>query len=287
LHPRLTLENASYSYPLPGRGEVPALSDISLGVEPAEILCVGGANGSGKSTLAQVCAGLLVPSSGSVYYEGKKVNGRKDLLELRKKIGLLFQSPEDQLFANTVEKDISFGPHNHGLRGDDLKARVSQAAALFDLSLDELGGRSPFSLSGGEKRRVALAGVFALEPEVLVLDEPFIGMDFDSRKHMQALLGRLRENNGTSIIIITHELSGSWSLADRYALLAAGRLERLQNRAELVSSGADLGTLGLRLPQWGLLANRLERMGVVVEDPADPRALARALCSIAEVGDGR
>lgn len=287
MHPRLTLENVSYSYPLPGRGEAAAISDISLQVEPAEILCIGGANGSGKSTLAQVCAGLLTPSSGSVHYLDKKVESHKELLELRRKVGLLFQSPEDQLFADTVEKDISFGPRNHGLGGADLEARVRRAAALFDLSLEELGGRSPFSLSGGEKKRVALAGVIALEPEVLVLDEPFIGMDFDSRQHMQALLVRLRDGSGTSIIIITHELSSSWSLADRYALLAGGRLERLQSRAGLVSSEADLISLGLRLPQWGVLANRLARMGVVVEDPSDPPALARAICTIREAGDGR
>ena len=287
MHPRLTLENVSYSYPLPGRGEVPALSGISLRVEPAEILCIGGANGSGKSTLAQVCAGLLMPSSGSVRYQDKKVERHKDLLELRRKVGLLFQSPEDQLFADTVEKDISFGPRNHGLRGADLEARVRRAAELFDLSLEELGARSPFSLSGGEKRRVALAGVIALDPEVLVLDEPFIGMDFDSRRHMKALLGRLRDTSGTSIVIITHELSSSWSLADRYAMLAGGRFESLQNRSELISNEADLSALGLRLPQWGLLANRLEKMGVVVLDPADPLALARAVCSIREAGDGR
>ena len=287
MHPRLTLENVSYSYPLPGRKEAAAISDISLRVEPAEILCIGGANGSGKSTLAQVCAGLLVPSSGSVHYRDKKVESHKDLLELRRKVGLLFQSPEDQLFADTVERDISFGPRNLGLRGADLEARVWQAAASFDISLEELGGRSPFSLSGGEKRRVALAGVIALEPEVLVLDEPFISMDFDSRQHMQTLLGRLRDDSGTSIIMITHELSGAWSLADRYAVLAGGRLIYQQSRAELISSEPDLIELGLRLPQWGVLANRLEKMGIVVEDPADPQALARAICSIRETADGR
>jgi energy-coupling factor transport system ATP-binding protein len=283
----MTLENVLYSYPLPGRGEVPALSDISLRVEQAEILCIGGANGSGKSTLAQICAGLLIPSSGSVLYQGEKVDKHKDLLRLRRKVGLLFQSPEDQLFADTVEKDISFGPRNHGLRGAELEAKVRHAAELFDLSLDELGGTSPFTLSGGEKRRVALAGVIALDPEVLVLDEPFIGMDFDSREHITALLGRLRETSGTSIIIITHELSSSWSLADRYAMLASGRLENLQTRAELVRNERDLGTLGLRLPQWGLLANGLAKLGVSVEDPADPLTLARAVCSIMEGSDDR
>jgi energy-coupling factor transport system ATP-binding protein len=256
-------------------------------VKSAEILCIGGANGSGKSTLAQICAGLLTPSSGSVYYLDKKVESRNNLLELRKKVGLLFQSPEDQLFADTVEKDISFGPRNRGLRGAELDARVRTAASLFDLSLEELGGRSPFTLSVGEKRRVALAGVLALEPEVLVLDEPFIGMDFDARQHMQSLLGRLRDDRGTSIVIITHELSSSWLLADRYALLAGGGVERLQSRSELVEKERDLIALGLRLPQWGVLANSLKEMGIFVEDPADPLALARAICSIREGSDGR
>lgn len=287
MHPRLTLENVSYSYPLPGRGEAPALSSISLRVEPSEVLCIGGANGSGKSTLAQVCAGLLVPSSGSVHYLGKRVDGRKDLLGLRRKVGLLFQSPEDQLFADTIEKDISFGPRNHGLRGAELKERVREAAALFDFDLDRSGGKSPFALSEGEKRRVALAGVIALDPEVLILDEPFIGMDYDSRAHLQSLLERLRSRQGTSIVIVTHELATAWSLADRYAILSGGRLDLLQSRADLVSSEAELAPLGLRLPQWGVLANRLRRMGIAVDDPADPRSLARAICSIREAGDGR
>lgn len=284
---RLTLEDVSYSYPLPGREEAPALSGVGLEVAPGEVLCVAGANGSGKSTLAQVCAGLLVPTTGSVLYGGKPVEGRSGLLELRRKVGLLFQSPEDQLFADTVEKDMSFGPRNHGLRGDELSRVVSDAAALVDLPLEKLGGRSPFSLSEGEKRRVALAGVLALEPEVLLLDEPFIGLDAAGRDRLKSSLSRYGERKDASIVIVTHELSDSWDLADRFALLSAGRLERTMSRMGLISGGFDVRAVGMRLPQCGVLARELVLLGAPVDDPADPRCLAEAIACVREVGGGR
>ena len=140
---RLKLEDVSYSYPLPGREDAPALQGASLSVEPGEVFCIAGANGSGKSTLAQVCAGLLAPTSGSVLYGREAVVGRGVLRGFRRKVGLLFQSPEDQLFADTVAKDIAFGPRSHGIKGEELEAAVSRAAGLVGLSLDELGARSP------------------------------------------------------------------------------------------------------------------------------------------------
>jgi energy-coupling factor transporter ATP-binding protein EcfA2 len=130
---RLRLEDISYSYPLPGRDEAPALTSISMAVEPGEVLCLAGANGSGKSTLAQVCTGLLIPASGSLYYGDKKVEGRGALREFRRKAGLLFQNPEDQLFADTVSKDIAFGPRNHGVKGEELHKRVRDSAAMVGL----------------------------------------------------------------------------------------------------------------------------------------------------------
>lgn len=284
---RLTLEDVSYSYPLPGREESPAIAGVTMDVEPGEVLCVAGANGSGKSTLAQVCAGLLAPSGGRLLYGDRHIDGRAALRELRQKVGLVFQSPEDQLFADTVEKDISFGPRNHGVRGQELEARVREAASLVRLPIEELGKRSPFSLSEGEKRRVALAGVLALAPEVLVLDEPFIGLDFDGREHLRAALEQYREARETSVIIVTHDLVNSWRLADRFALLSSGRLARMETRTELLTGGTDLSDLGMRLPQWGVLAGELERLGFRVEDPADPASLARAVASCREAGCGR
>jgi energy-coupling factor transport system ATP-binding protein len=280
------LQDVSYSYPLPGAEEAPALSGIDIEVMPGEILCVAGPNGSGKSTLAQVCAGLVVPTAGRLLFDGDPVEGRAALRGLRKKVGLVFQSPEDQLFADTVRKDISFGPRNHGLRGPELERRVEEAAAVVDLPLDELGARSPFSLSGGEMRRAALAGVLALQPRVLVLDEPFIGLDHDGREHLRAALERYRKNRETSVLIVTHDLGDSWRIADRFALLSKGNLIRLEQRRELVS-GRDLSTLGMQLPQWGVLARELASRGMTAEDPADPAALAGAIAARLEATDGR
>lgn len=281
----LTLESVSYSYPLPGEGESAALDGIDLQVERGEIVCVAGPNGSGKSTLAQVCAGLLVPSSGRLLFDGRRVESRAELRGLRQRIGMVFQSPEDQLFAGTVTADIAFGPRNHGLRGAELEKRVRSAATIVDLSLERFGERSPFSLSEGEKRRVALAGVLALEPDVLVLDEPFIGLDHDGREHLKAALERYRERRETSVLVVTHDLADTWRLADRFALLSGGRLVRVESSRELVS-GYDLGSLDMRLPQWGVLARELVSGGAEVADPADPAELARAIASILEARHG-
>lgn len=274
---RLRLEDVSFAYPLGGRDEAAALSGVSMSVEPGDVLCLAGPNGSGKSTLAQVCTGLLPPASGALYYGERRIEGRSALLQFRRSAVLLFQNPEDQLFADTVAKDIAFGPRNHGLRGDELTRRVRDSAALVGLPLHELEGRSPFSLSGGEQRRAALAGVLALEPEVLVLDEPFIGLDYEGRTGLAEALLRYRDEREASIVIVTHDLSNAWSLSTRFGLIADGKLLSLQTRDEMLAADADLTSLGMQLPQWGALARELVRAGISVADPADPRSLAGAM----------
>lgn len=274
---RLRLEDVSFSYPLGGRDEAAALSGVTMSVEPGDVLCLAGPNGSGKSTLAQVATGLLAPASGAIYYGEERIEGRSALLKFRRSAGLLFQNPEDQLFADTVAKDIAFGPRNHGLRGDELARRVRDSASLVGLPLEELEGRSPFSLSGGEQRRAALAGVLALEPEVLVLDEPFIGLDYEGRSSLAQALLRYRDEREASIVIVTHDLADAWSLSNRFGLIADGKLLSLQTRDEMLSTEADLTSLGMQLPQWGALARELIRAGIVVADPADPRSLAGAM----------
>lgn len=284
---RLRLEGVEYSYPLPGKGEARAVDGITITVEPGDVLCLAGANGSGKSTLAQVCAGLLSPTAGSVFYGEERIEGRGALRRFRPKAGLLFQNPEDQLFADTVEKDIAFGPRNRGIRDDELATRISDSAAMVGLSLDELGSRSPFSLSEGQKRRAALAGVLALEPELLILDEPFIGLDYEGRRSLETALRKYREEKGASIIIVTHELSHVWTLATVFGLISEGRLARFETREGLLSGDTDLADLGMQLPQWGVLARELLRGGVSLSDPADPRAVAGAIAVSREGRDGR
>jgi len=283
---RLRLEDVTFSYPLPGKDEAAALEGVTLSVEPNSVLCLAGANGSGKSTLAQVCTGLLAPTSGALYYGEERIEGRGTLREFRRKVGLLFQNPEDQLFADTVEKDIAFGPRNHGLKGDELSRRVSESAQLVGLSLEKLGARSPFSLSEGEKRRAALAGVLALDPEVLVLDEPFIGLDYEGRHSLESSLERYRDERGASIVIVTHELSHVWSLATAFGLISEGRLVRFETREQLLSGDTDIGALGMHLPQWGALARELLRAGISIGDPTDPRALAGAMAERRGAGGG-
>ncbi len=281
---RLSLKDVSFSYPF---HDTIALSGINLETRPGEVLCVAGSNGSGKSTLAQVCTGLLTPTSGSVLYNGKPARGGSRLLNLHRNVGLLFQSPEDQLFADTVRKDIEFGPRNQGLRGDDLATRVIDAARLVGLSLEETGERSPFSLSEGEKRRVALAGVLAMDLKILVLDEPFIGLDRDGREHITSALSSYVENKGATIVLVTHDLSGAWPLASRFALLSEGRLVSIESKVDLMSGKTDMLALGVQLPQWGVLAKELLHAGIAVEDPSDPSCLAKALVRRREVRDGR
>ncbi|MBU4176110.1 MAG: energy-coupling factor ABC transporter ATP-binding protein [Actinobacteria bacterium] len=281
---RLSLKDVSYSYPFQ---DAMALSGINLETRPGEVFCIAGSNGSGKSTLAQICAGLLTPTSGSVLYDGKPARSGSRLLNLHRNVGLLFQSPEDQLFADTVRKDIEFGPRNQGLRGDDLAARVIDAARLVGLPLQDTGGRSPFSLSEGEKRRVALAGVLAMNPEILVLDEPFIGLDHDGREHLISALSSYVENKLATIVLVTHDLSGAWPLASRFALLSESRLVGIESKADLVLGNTDMLALGVRLPQWGVLAKELLHAGIPVEDPSDPSCLAKALVRRREVRDDR
>lgn len=283
---RLRVRDVSYSYP--GKGpESDALHGVSLDVEAGEFLCVAGPNGSGKSTLAQVMAGLLTPGSGTLWYGESAVEGRRGRLALRRKVGLLFQSPEDQLFADTVAEDIAFGPRNRGCRSGELERAVRGAAALVGLPLEELAERSPFSLSGGEKRRVALAGVLALEPEVLILDEPFIGLDHDGRRKLEESLARYRSERGASVVMVTHDLAEAWRLADRFALLSDGRVKGTREASDLVAGDVDLSELGMKLPQWGMLASELLRTGISVSDPADPRAIARAIAGHREGRGGR
>lgn len=274
---RLRLEGVTYSYPLSGRGEAPAVSDVSLAVEPGRVLCLAGPNGSGKSTLAQVCAGLLPLSSGALFYGDARVEGRSAYREFRSRAGMLFQNPEDQLFADTVVADVAFGARNQGLTGEALDRRVEEASRYAGLSLEETGHRSPFSLSGGEQRRAALAGVFAMRPELLLLDEPFIGLDHEGRRALERAVLDYRELTGATVIIVTHELSHVWGLADAFGLLSGGRLIALESRESMAEPGVDLAALGMQLPQWGAVARELLAVGISVEDPADPGALARGL----------
>ncbi len=231
----IKFSQVSYTYPYSGEDRRTALQEISFELPPGEVLCVTGPNGSGKSTLAQLMAGLIKPTYGEVFIDGKRAT--RDLLEdFHSKVGLLFQSPEDQLFADTVWKDIAFGPRNQGLSSESVSRRVQGAAKLMGIDIEELGNRSPFGLSEGEKRRVALAGVLAMEPEVLILDEPTVGQDWENREHMLNSLSEYRAIHESSLVFISHDLDDALKLASRFLLLEEGRVRFTGKFSELIVS---------------------------------------------------
>lgn len=243
----LVLENVSFSYLTGTAAAREVLSGIDLELRPGEVLCLMGRSGSGKSTLLQVMAGLLPPTSGRVLGDGLPLN------EYPPRVGLLLQNPEQQLFAATVFRDVAFGPRMAGLRGRELRRRVEEALHMVGLDPARYGERVPFALSGGEARRVALAGILALEPSYLLLDEPFSGLDGSSRRRIASLLNRLREG-GKGILLVTHDWREVEMLADRVAVLAEGRLA-LQGPPETVARRhPDLSRAGLLPPDLFRLA---------------------------------
>jgi energy-coupling factor transport system ATP-binding protein len=280
----IVLEKVSYVYrsgPLTNQ----ALEDVSLTIEDGEMLALIGHTGSGKSTLAQHLNGLLAPTSGRVLVDGRDVNakdaGRK---ALRLRVGLVFQYPEHQLFEETVYKDVAFGPRNMGLGEADIDARVKEAMETVGLDPKEMGPRSPFELSGGQMRRVALAGVLAMKPRVLVLDEPTAGLDPRGRDF---LLGDIRKLNdaGTTVVLISHSMDDVVRLARRVVVLERGRVVMDGTPREVFSQADRLGEMGLDVPQAFRLARILREGGVALGDAMTMEELADAL-ALAVKGGG-
>jgi energy-coupling factor transport system ATP-binding protein len=223
---RVELQNVRHVYAPGTPFEVEALRDVSLAVEPDEVLGIVGGTGSGKSTLAQHLNLLLEPTSGRVLVDARTLKGG----ELRRRVGLVFQFPEAALFAPTVEEDVAFAPRRLGLDEDVVRQRVRETLEL--LGARHLAGRSPFALSGGEKRRVAIAGVLAMAPEVLVLDEPTAGLDPATREDLLGVLRALRDG-GTSVVMISHDLDEVAEVADRVCVLEKGEVRAVGTPEEV------------------------------------------------------
>lgn len=224
-----------------------ALKNINLSIKKGEIFGIIGHTGSGKTTLVQHLNGILKPTSGSILVDGLEVSG-KALKGLRKRIGLIFQYPEHQLFEETVYRDIAFGPQKMGLSEDEIKRRIFHVIELLDIS-PELLEKSPFELSGGQKRKVAIAGVLAMEPEVLVLDEPTAGLDPKGSYDVFEILRKLNEDNGTTIIIISHNMNDIASICNRIAVMANGEMKMCDTAKNIFSRSNDLKNYGLELPK--------------------------------------
>ena len=251
-----------------GRGTplaTPALTDVSLTIDAGEVVGVIGASGSGKSTLVQHFNGLLRPTSGRVLLDGVDVNGRRtDRRRIRQQVGLLFQYPEQQLFEENVFADVAFGPRNLGLSEEEVRARVHQALEQVGLPPARFASRSPFDLSGGEMRRAAIAGVLAMEPRMLILDEPTAGLDPQGRREILAHVGRLHSARGLTIVLITHSMDAVAQLCKRLVVLDGGRLIADGPTRAIFADPASLAALGLGVPQMTLLARRLRERGVPV-----------------------
>ena len=253
--------NATYIYMPSTPFETRALDGVSLSIADGEFVGVIGHTGSGKSTLVQHLNALLKPTLGSVYVNGLNLNDKDtNLRDVRRAVGLVFQYPEYQLFEETVRKDIAFGPNNLGLDAADVEARVREAAQIVGLSEDLLD-RSPFDLSGGQKRRVAIAGVLAMRPNVLVLDEPAAGLDPRGRREMLALVRDYHARGGVTVIMVSHSMDDVARMCSRIIVMNHGRVAFDAPPAQVFAHGDELAAMGLGIPACAQLANRLREKG--------------------------
>ncbi len=267
MQPILKIEGLTHTYSVGTPFERSAVKDISFTVNKGEFLGIIGHTGSGKSTLIQHFNGLLRPTSGRVLLDGKDIWAEpKKIRDVRFRVGLVFQYPEYQLFEETVYKDIAFGPKNMGRSGDDLDRCVRWAAKLVGLSSAVLE-KSPFELSGGQKRRVALAGVIAMEPEVLVLDEPTAGLDPAGRENLMANIRDYHANHGGTVILVSHSMDEIARNAQRILVLKSAGILMDGTPAEVFGRGDELLGAGQEVPQITRVAMALHRRGVNI-DPA-------------------
>ena len=240
--------NLTYTYSPGTPFEKTAMKDVSLSVERGDFIGVIGHTGSGKSTLVQHLNGLLRPTSGQVLLEGKDIwEEPKKIREVRFRVGMVFQYPEHQLFEETVYKDISFGPRNMGLPEEEIDERVRRAAAFVGLKT-ELLEKSPFELSGGEKRRAAIAGVLAMEPEVLILDEPTAGLDPKGRDLVLEQVAAYQKENGTTVLLVSHSMEDIARVAKTVLVMNGGQVAMYAPTPEVFSRAEELRAIGLAIP---------------------------------------
>lgn len=275
---RLSKVGFQYARGLPW--ENAALKNIDLEIKSNEMLGIIGPTGSGKTTLLQLMNGIRHPSEGQVLIDSQdsaKTKGR-EIARLRQKVGLVFQSPEDQLFANSVYEDIAFGPRNLGITGPELEDRVRWAMDILDLGFEEFSQRRPQTLSGGQKRRAAIAGILAFKPEYIILDEPTAGLDPEGRKGLLKILKKLREEQGMGVVIVSHRLQDIISTCDRIAVLVAGEIVKIGLLQEVLQDGEELSELGLELPPVNKVLYELKKVFPRLDvTPVGAAAIAREI----------
>ena len=258
----IQLEHLTHTY-MPGSPfSSVAVHDVNLTINDGEFVGLLGHTGSGKTTLVQHINGLLKPSSGRVLVDGAAITQKgASLLEVRKKVGLVFQYPEHQLFEETVAKDIAFGPKNLGLDKDTIEARVREACQHVHLDYEEIASRSPFELSGGQMRRVAIAGVLAMHPKVLVLDEPTAGLDPASRRGILNMIRELHAQGELTVIMVSHNMDDIASLATRLVVMSKGSVVLSGSPREVFAQEPLLRSIGLGVPKAAELAHALNAEG--------------------------
>jgi energy-coupling factor transport system ATP-binding protein len=261
----IVITQLSHTY-LPGSAlAYPALSNIDLTIQDGEFLGVIGHTGSGKSTMIQHLNGLLLPTSGTVTVDGLDTKEKKLRKKIRSLVGMVFQYPEYQLVEETVEKDVSFGPKNMGLPEGEIRERALEALTLVGLPPEQFCEKSPFELSGGEKRRAALAGILAMRPKYLVLDEPMAGLAPRGRAEILSLIESLRERNHTGIVMVSHSMDDVAMYADRIAVLNNGTLAMIDTPEAIFFRSEELLNMGLDLPQATRLVRALRERGIKIE----------------------
>ncbi len=263
----IEVKNLTHTYSIGTPFEHTAVKDMSFTVKEGEFLGIIGHTGSGKSTLMQHLNGLLKPSHGDILLNGESIwKDKKTTRAARFRVGLVFQYPEYQLFEETVYKDIAFGPKNMGLKDDEIRRRVLRAASFVGLSEETLN-KSPFELSGGQKRRVAIAGVIAMEPEVIIFDEPTAGLDPAGCSSILKNIQDYRQATGATVLMVSHSMDDVALLADRLLVLNKGQVEMLDTPAAVFAHARRLEEIGLTVPYVTSLFLRLKELGLPV-DPA-------------------
>lgn len=262
----IIVTDLSYTYSRKTPYEKKALDHVTLTIEEGEFVGIIGHTGSGKSTFIQHLNGLILPQEGKVEVFDIELTSRKrpkpDLRKLRGSVGMVFQYPEYQLFAETVEKDVGFGPKNLGLKQEEIDERVREAIGLVGLDFEEIRNRAPFELSGGQKRRVAIAGIVAMRPKVLVLDEPSAGLDPYGKEQIMSLVTRLKEQCSPTVIVISHDVDEIVRYADRLIVFDESKVKFDLPMEELFLHEEELVRAGLDVPLAVKIANELRAQGV-------------------------
>ena len=278
----IQVEHLTHTYMTDSPFAATALEDVSLTIEDGELIGLLGHTGSGKTTLVQHLNGLLKPTSGKVVVDGLDITEKDvSLLEVRRRVGLVFQYPEYQLFEETVAKDVAFGPKNLGLSEQEVDERVRYALQEVGLVYEDIAERSPFELSGGQMRRVAIAGVLAMRPKTLILDEPTAGLDPAGRRSILGMIRELHAAGGLTVVMVSHNMDDISSLATRLVVMSRGRMVLTGTPREVFQHRELLSSIGLGIPQAAELTQQLIAEGYPL--PADlytPAEVAEALLKL-------